>query len=758
MKLESPCIIKWYSATLGVAAGAVLYAYLGFGPVLPGVLAIAVASYFIVSAVRQTDEADSPYQKVSEGIAGLGIAAFLPLIFMADFLIALVIFLGFAQLALNFQTHDYRRFYLGIFVSFVCISVGASVSKSGFYLVFFLAYSLCAGMTIGYAAMARRRPGQPLQWDWVERTRIGLLLIIAAVGLYLILPRLPAGDWFAQPGSDHFYYDKKWEAEAKQHKGIHVRQCIETLKESQSDRQDGGAPGAVAEESAGSHSKSRGTNGRNAFHYDGFQKQFDINNPARRGQCMGNGIVVRMRADHSQYLRARIFDLFDGLHWRSSSDQTVKLAVGFNGVDLIAPDHYTSTVLQTYEIFIERDLDDHIAAAAVPVQLKFPATAVGVDKFGQLRSPGPLKKGTAYAVTSQYHVRHGRLFAELDHQPLPTYTQLPDSLAPRIAALAREVTQGSPNQLRAAIALERHLRTSYQYNLDSALTSQGTTPIAKFLFETKSGHCEYFASALAVMLRTQNIPSRLVTGFSATNRNPLTGYYDIHALDAHAWVEALVDDEGWVVLEPTPYFDGPLPEESRLSAHQINDFVEHEMRRRKALGQNRHSLAAILNTIWHLLYVFVSAALGYIKLFILVSWPWMTACLAAAFGIWFTWRRYRHLWRAHRIHRRVAVYTGDDPRLAVTFYLTAIDDLLKLAGFQSCPGDTIEHYLRRLEPIAGVRSDPALATAFNRIYYNREAGDRQSVPLYKQLFQRLYEAVLHDRHSMGGGQIQKSSL
>jgi protein-glutamine gamma-glutamyltransferase len=749
MKLESLRVIKWYAATLGVAAGAVLYAYLGFGPVVPGVLIVAVASYLIVSAVYQTDEADSPYQKVSAGIAGLGMAAFLPLIFTTDFLIALVIFLGFAQLALTFQTHDYRRFYLGIFVSFVCICVGAAQARSGFYLVFFLAYTLCAGMAVGYAAMARRQPGQPLQWDWRERTRISLLMIVAAVSFYLILPRLPAGCWFAQPGSDHFYRDKTWEAEAKQNEGIHVRQCIKNLKKSQDDRQDDGTPDDRGGKTADSHTEGGDPHGRDAFHYDGFQKQFDINNPARRGQGLGNGIVARMRADHPQYLRARIFDLFDGLHWRSSSDQTVKLAVGFNGVDLITPDHYTSTLLQTYEVFIEQNLDDHIAAAAVPVRLQFPATAVGVDMFGQLRSPGPLKKGTAYAVTSQYHMRHSRLFAELDDQPLPSYTQLPDSLDPRIAALAGQITQGSPNQLGAAIALERHLRTGYQYNLDSALTSQGTTPIAKFLFETKNGHCEYFASALAVMLRTQDIPSRLVTGFSATNRNPLTGYYDIHALDAHAWVEALVDHEGWVVLEPTPYFDGPLPAESKLSAHQINDFVEHEMRRRKALGQNRPSLTAIINTIWHLLYVFVSASLGYIKLFILVCWPWMTACLAAAIGVWFTWRRYRHLWRVHRIQRRVAVYTGDDPRQAVTFYLTAIDDLLELAGFQTCPGDTIEHYLRRLEPIAGARSDPALAAAFNRIYYNHEAGDRQSAPLYKQLFQRLYEAVLHDRHSMG---------
>jgi protein-glutamine gamma-glutamyltransferase len=748
MKLESPDILKWYAATLGVAAGAVLYAFLGFVPVLPGVSAFAVVSYIALSAVSKTEEADSPYQKLSEGIALVGIALFLPLLFMADFLIALVIFLGFAQLALNFQTHDYRRFYLGIFVSFTGICLGAAESKSGFYLVFFLAFTLCAGISIGYAHAARHRDGQPLQWDWTARIRIGLLMIVAALGLYLILPRFPAGGLFAQPGSNHFYRDKKWEAEAKQSHGIDAHKQIEALRESLDNDQAGGTPDDAMGRPTGDHSENSGRHRQGAFHYDGFQKQFDINKPGKEGQGLGNGIVARMRADRPQYLRARIFDQFDGLHWRTSSDRIVKLAVGFNGVDLVVPDRCTSSALQTYEIFIEQDLGDYIAAAAVPVRLKFPGTAVGVDIFGQLRSPGALKQGTAYAVTSQYNLRRGRMFAELDRQPLPAYTQLPDRLDPRIAELAGEVTQGAATQLEAAIALEHHLRTGYQYNLNSALTSQSTTPLAEFLFETKSGHCEYFASALAVMLRTQNIASRLVTGFSATNRNPLTGYFDIHALDGHAWVEAWVDGQGWVILEPTAYYDGPLPKESTLSVQQINNFVEHEIRRKKALGLNRLSPTAIIHTTWHLLRVLVTAGLGYIKWFILNWWPWITAMLAAVIVARIAWPRYRHLWLAYCIQRRVAAYADDQPRRAVAFYLTAIEDLLALAGFRNAPGETIEQYLQNLESIAGTRNDPALATAFNRMYYNNETGEQQIAHLYKQLFHSLYRSGFRNLQSM----------
>ncbi len=740
MKFESLSVIRWYSATLGLAAGAVLYVYYGFGPVLPGTLAFAVVSYYSLAVVRKTDEDVSPYQKLSEYTAAAGIIVFLPLIFIADFIVALVVFLGFAQLALNFQTHDYRRFYLGIVVSFVGICVGATESKSGFYLSFFLAYTISASITIGYAYMSQRPNVGTPHWDWTDRTRVCLLMIGIAVGIYFILPRLPAGGLLAQPGSEHFYQNKKWEAEAKLNEYKNARDQVNELRQSEDSPRNKGDLKDITGKRIGEESENGDSRQQGDFHYKGFQKQFSINNPDEQGHRFSNRIVARMRADRPQYLRARIFDEFDGLHWQSSSDQTVKISVGFNGVDLIPPDRYTSSELQSYEVFIEYNLGEYIAAAAVPVKLKFPGTAIGVDIFGQLRSPGALKAGTAYAVTSQYNLLQGRLFAELDQQPLPSYARLPDDMDPRIRDLADEVTKGATSQLSAAVALEHHLRTQYQYDLNSAFSSQNTTPLSEFLFESKRGHCEYFASALAVMLRTQNIPSRLVTGFSATNRNPLTGYYDIYALDGHAWVEAFVDDQGWVILEPTAYYDGPVPQEKPLSVQQINDYVKRLVRLQKALGRHELTLTAIMNAAWQLFYVLVSAGLGYIKLLIMKSWPWMLAALTAGIGAWMAWRRYRHLWWAYRIERRVSGYAADQPQKAVAFYLSAIEDLLKLAGFENPPGYTIESYLQHIESIGGTPCDPALSAAFNRIYYNSEAGEQEIMHKYKQLFQSLYES------------------
>ena len=109
-----------------------------------------------------------------------------------------------------------------------------------------------------------------------------------------------------------------------------------------------------------------------------------------------------------------------------------------------------------------------------------------------------------------------------------------------------------------------------------------------FLFETKTGHCEYFASAMAIMLRLQGVPARLVTGFSATNKNPLTGYFEVRALDAHAWVEAYFPAHGWVTFEPTPAKAGDASLNDAFLAALLGAFRGPGERTRPASADARH--------------------------------------------------------------------------------------------------------------------------------------------------------------------------
>src|SRR6201981_857966 len=153
-----------------------------------------------------------------------------------------------------------------------------------------------------------------------------------------------------------------------------------------------------------------------------------------------------------------------------------------------------------------------------------------------------------------------------------TYLQLPPEVDPRIAALARSATQRVSTPYDQAAALETFLKTKYNYTLD--LTGNpGKDPLAHFLFETRAGHCEYFASSMTVMLRTLGIPSREVNGFLPGEFNELGGDYIVRASDAHSWVEAYFPGSGWIVFDPTP--DAPLVTTSFFSRlSQIADWAE----------------------------------------------------------------------------------------------------------------------------------------------------------------------------------------
>jgi hypothetical protein len=110
---------------------------------------------------------------------------------------------------------------------------------------------------------------------------------------------------------------------------------------------------------------------------------------------------------------------------------------------------------------------------------------------------------------------------------------------------------GATNDLERARAVERHLRTDYGYTLELP-EREVADPLAHFLFTRRKGHCEYFASAMAVMLRTMGIPTRMATGFQSGIYNPLTELWLVRSSDAHTWVEAWIPGHGWSSFDPTP--------------------------------------------------------------------------------------------------------------------------------------------------------------------------------------------------------------
>lgn len=131
------------------------------------------------------------------------------------------------------------------------------------------------------------------------------------------------------------------------------------------------------------------------------------------------------------------------------------------------------------------------------------------------------------------------------------YLQVPRNFDPRIGHLAATVTKGATTALDMAHRIESHLREKYSYSLNLRRTDEGE-PVADFLFNVQAGHCEYFASAMALMLRTQGVPARIVNGFQMGEYSEISDFYTVRQSDAHSWVEVYFPKHGWVAFDPTP--------------------------------------------------------------------------------------------------------------------------------------------------------------------------------------------------------------
>ena len=181
------------------------------------------------------------------------------------------------------------------------------------------------------------------------------------------------------------------------------------------------------------------------------------------------------------------------------------------------------------------------------------------DRLGNLQAAYPSPFQVSYEVLS--HPEEGRQ----GRNPESDSLQLP-ATDPRLIQLSHRLTDGIHEEMNKARALERHLRENYRYSLKELPVGK-EDPLAVFLFEARQGNCEYFASALAVMLRSLGIPSRVVNGYLGGEWNPYGEYYIVRQSNAHSWVEAYFANQGWMRFDPTP----PAP--GRAGSHLFSSFT-----------------------------------------------------------------------------------------------------------------------------------------------------------------------------------------
>ncbi len=278
-------------------------------------------------------------------------------------------------------------------------------------------------------------------------------------------------------------------------------------------------------------------------------------------------IVMRVRIEgegaNASGLKWRgiALDTFDNRTW--SKSKTAKETKVRTDRDIIQIDYATDRENLTVQTVYLEPLDTPVLFAlprAVGVQGNFPA--LFKDKNGSITFNRSGER-VSYKVLSDRALPSAadlRADRALIHDDLTNYLQVPEEIDPRIGRLAAQITEGARNRYDAAKATESYLQNSFGYTLEQK--ASGDQPLADFLFNVREGHCEYFATAMAVMLRTEGIATRVVNGFSQGEYNDTADVWVVRQKNAHSWVEVYFPGEDvWVPFDPTP-FSGQVPGDS----------------------------------------------------------------------------------------------------------------------------------------------------------------------------------------------------
>ncbi|WP_299268170.1 transglutaminase domain-containing protein [Halorientalis sp.] len=307
-----------------------------------------------------------------------------------------------------------------------------------------------------------------------------------------------------------------------------------------------GAPGSAAGEQTPGSSSAGGFGALDPGQRTGVGSQGSPLSDSLRSQSLEPHFLVRSTVE--TYWRTGAYARYTGTGWTGQGDAT---RANWPRTPGVAADD-RRTITQEYRL-----LQSASALPAVwePVDVTgSPAENVRTTGQGGLQYSGDwLPANTTYTVTSAAPSRDpARLRAGGTDYPdsvAARYTDLPDSTPDRLGSFTDDLTADAETPYDEAVAIERWLESNKEYSLNAS--HEGGNVADQFVFEMDEGYCEYFASTMAVMLRSQDIPARYAVGYSTGEPQP-NGTYLVRGMNAHAWVEVYVPDTGWVRFDPTP--------------------------------------------------------------------------------------------------------------------------------------------------------------------------------------------------------------
>lgn len=428
------------------------------------------------------------------------------LLLLSRYLVAATAHLMFFLLALKQLAGLTKRdsVYLALF-SFVTLIAGAVLSINGgffFFLAFYLVFALAA-LTSGEILRAKAKLGVTVRAGPSGfQARLAVLSVLLTGGILVIT----AGLFFLLPRT----------AEAALSRFITPHRFITGF----SDRVTLGEVGRIAQDST----------------------------PVMHVNAPRPPLLAGLK------WRGSALTHFDGRGWTSPVSTWQPVEIDQQQANFAPPRQGSRGRFIGYEVTLDAP-GNILFFAGSPVVIRAADTGILYDNLGDFRLRHGVAAGFRYEVYSQVEEppeAAGATYPAPYLSPDLRYDclRLPP-LDSRIPELARKLSSGASDDLSVARSIERGLRTRYAYSLETPAISP-RDPLADFLFTRRRGYCEYFASAMAVMLRSLNIPSRLATGFQGGVFNTVSGLWVVRASSAHAWVEAWIPGHGWTTFDPTP--------------------------------------------------------------------------------------------------------------------------------------------------------------------------------------------------------------
>jgi transglutaminase-like putative cysteine protease len=303
------------------------------------------------------------------------------------------------------------------------------------------------------------------------------------------------------------------------------------------------------------------------------------------------------------YLRGAAFDTYKGKAWSRTSGGALHPEQRGRQVHLLRyPDPIRDRTMRIDLEPIEPPVV-FLPPEAVALTVSIQGMAL-IDNVPQV-SGGP-EGSLVYKSPEDRGLRYEVSLAAADEPASPVlpagerarYLTLPSDLPPRIGELAHSWVGAASDPRVEARLIEARLRHDYRYDVDSP-SGAAKNPLYDFLFVSKRGHCEFYSTAMALMLRSLNVPTRNVTGFIGGTYNRFARSYAVRQGDAHSWVEVYLDDTGWTRFDPTPPASAAPQSDITGFLAFIRDFVEATTQRwnRHVIGYDLKQQVSLLKSV-----------------------------------------------------------------------------------------------------------------------------------------------------------------